>query len=341
MEEYLKASDLPDDWDINTNDNPYLKKEFLIFLDKVDQSPKSYHFFRDKNGRIDSQFIRHFRTGYNLTMFTRFKSSLRMTFIYMPVSVARPGLILGEATAEETLTFIKKIKGWKIILNLPEHFNPSGFAKGLSCPRCVLNLRWSSFEEYLNDMRSGYRRRYNQALNKSAGLKTYFLSDTQNFSQELYRLYEEVFERSPYKLEKLSLDFFRSPRFKIMVLEQDDGQPCGFIQLLSNGSELIFEFIGFNHEKNHQYDLYIRLLLEIVRYGLDNGYKTIDFGQTADEAKLKLGARYEQLYAFLHHHNPVINFWSKKLTPCFSYKPLDDTRFHVFKRADTLESRHS
>lgn len=334
MEKYLNAIDLPDDWDRNTGDNPYLKKDFLIFLDQVDQAPKSYYLLRDAHGRIDSQFIHHLRADYNLTMFTRIKSRLKMNFIYMPVSVARPGLILGKNTAAQALDFIKRIKGWKMILNLPEHYNLSGFAKAETCPRCVLDLRWSSFEDYLGDMRSAYRRRYNQALNKSAALKAYFLSDNQDFSQELYRLYEGVFERSPYKLEKLSLNFFRSPRFKILVLELDK-RPCGFIQLLANGPELIFEFVGFDYEKNHQYDLYIRLLLEIVRYGLEQGFKTIDFGQTADEAKLKLGARYEKLYAFAHHHNPVINFVLQKTASRLGYKALDENRFHVFKTAGT------
>ena len=333
METYLKATDLPEDWDHNTGDNPYLKKEFLVFLDQVDESPKSYHLFRDNQGRIDSQLIRHIRTDYNLTMFTRFKSSLKMDFIYMPVSVARPGLILGSETANEALDYIKSIKGWKMILNLPENTNLTDFTKGLTCPRCVLTLQWSSFEHYLASMRSAYRRRYLRALNKSSVLNLYILADNKNFSHELYQLYEQVYERSPYKLEKLSWKFFKSERFKVIVLEKDR-QAYGFVQLLANGSELIFEFVGFNHEQNHEYDIYIRLLLEIVRYGLENGFKTIDFGQTADEAKLKLGACYETLYAFLHHHNPIINYLAQKTGAYLGYKALDDTRFHVFKKTD-------
>ena len=333
METYLQATDLPDDWDNSTQDNPYLKKEFLIFLDQVDQSDKSYHLFRNKQGDIDSQFIRHRRTGYNLTMFTRFKSSLKMNFIYMPVSVARPGLILGSETAKEALSYIKSIKGWKMILNLPENTYLPDFSKGPTCPRCVLTLKWSSFEHYLASMRSAYRRRYLQAFKKSAPLNIYFLPDNKDFSFELYQLYEKVYERSPYKLEKLTWDFFKSERFKVIVLEKDQ-QPYGFVQFLANGTELIFEFVGFNHEQNHEYDIYIRLLLEIVRYGLKNGFKTIDFGQTADEAKLKLGARYETLYAFLHHHNPIINYLAKRTSPYLGYKALDDSQFHVFKKSD-------
>ncbi len=333
METFSQAVDLPEDWDSNTGDNPYLKKEFLIFLDQVDRSLKSYHLFRDKQGRIDSQFILHVRTGYNLTMFTRFKSSLKMNFIYMPVSVARPGLILGTETANKALDFIKNIRGWKIILNLPESNHLPDFSKGMTCPRCVLTLKWASFEHYLVAMRSAYRRRYQRALNKSSELSLYILPDNKNFSQELYQLYEQVYERSPYKLEKLSWDFFKSERFTVIVLEKDQ-QAYGFVQLLANGTELIFEFVGFNHDKNHEYDIYIRLLLEIVRYGLENGFKTIDLGQTADEAKLKLGAYYETLYAFLHHHNPVINYLAKKTGSYLGYQALDDRQFHVFKKTD-------
>ncbi len=80
-----------------------------------------------------------------------------------------------------------------------------------------------------------------------------------------------------------------------------------------------------------QYDTYIKILLEIVRFGIENGYKSIDMGQTTDETKLKLGCKYKMLYALINHSNPVINYFLQKIVPHIQYKPLDETKFHVFK----------
>ena len=59
-------------------------------------------------------------------------------------------------------------------------------------------------------------------------------------------------------------------------------------------------------------------------------FKTIDFGQTADESKLKLGSKYTMLYAYLHDTNPIKNFINKRLASVIEYKPIT-TKFNVYK----------
>ena len=330
VEHYTKAADLPADWEDRIGDNLYMRRAFLEFIESVDKYEKSYHVFRDAAGKIDTQFMLHTKHNYNLTMFAGLKTKLTMHFVHFPLSVARPGIIYGEATRQTVGAWLRNIKGYKMVLNVDAGYRLQGFARGLTCPRCVLKLKWRSFEAYMEALRSGYRRRYRRALAKSSSLKMYFLDDNRAFDQRLYALYEEVFENSRYKMEKLTTDFFRGAAFKIFVLADAAG-PQGFVQLLPNGKELVFEFVGFNHANNHQYDIYIRLLLEIVRYGIDHGYETIDFGQTADEAKLKLGCKYEMLYALVHHSNWLINRLLHFSARFIEYKPLDDSRFHVFK----------
>ena len=75
------------------------------------------------------------------------------------------------------------------------------------------------------------------------------------------------------------------------------------------------------------------MLYEIVRYGIDHGFRTIDFGQTADEIKLKLGCRYVPLYAALHHSNPFVFALCKVLAKKLQYKPIK-TDFHVFNQGE-------
>ena len=85
-----------------------------------------------------------------------------------------------------------------------------------------------------------------------------------------------------------------------------------------------------DYEYNNVFDTYHRILLEIVKYGIEHGFKTIDFGQTADESKLKLGSKYIMLYAYLHHSCKFINAVNKKLAKHIQYKPIS-IDYKVFK----------
>ncbi len=336
MELYRSALDLPPEWDGLCGDNPYMYKDFLMFMESIDRCEQSYAVFRNSRGGVDTVAMTYVRHDFNLLMFTPFKVSLRMTFVYVPLSVTRPGFITrGEAVAEAA-DFFRSIKGFMIVLNVSRDFRLPGFGRAKTFPRCVLDIRWNDFGDYMGSLRSGYRHRCKKALARSERLTYRILADNNDFDDRLYALYEEVYDNSPYKIERLPKDFFRGPFFKIGVFELN-GVPVGFIQLMENGSELIFEFVGFNHRLNNEYDIYISLLLKIVEYGIEHSFAKIDFGQTADEAKLKLGCRYEPLYALLHHSNPLLNALLGAFARTIEYKPLDERAFHVFKSGD---SRH-
>ncbi len=325
-----RAADLPEDWDDAVGDNIYLRRDFLTFLEGCEDCGQRYHYIRDDQQRMDTVFMTHKRHNYNLAMFTPRDLLVTMTFVYVPLSVTRPGIEAGRHR-EEALAFIRSLRGYKLVLNLTDREVP-GFTTGRTCSQCVLAVRWTSFEQYLASLRSHYRHRYRKALRASAGLRMRFLDDPAEFDERLYELYLQVVHRSRLVIETLTIDFFRGHYFQIFVLEDDDG-PQGFVQLLANGEELIFEFVGVNYAANHRYDTYQRLLLEIVRYGIDNGFSTIDFGQTADDSKLKLGCEYRDLWAALHHSNPLVMLGARLFTKQLEYRPLT-TSFQVFKEVD-------
>ncbi len=324
----FKADELPDEWDDIVRDNIYLTRKFIEFTERVDDSQKKYYGVYDGD-RLDTVFATQKRRGYNLGMFAKFDLKITMTLVYVPLSVTRAGIAYGKCL-DEAMAFVRKLPGYKIFLNLPD-INPKGYAKGLTCPKCELVLRWKNFDEYLGDLRSNYRYRFKKALNRAKPLKLRYLKDGSEFTNEMYGLYEQTYNKSRIRVEKLSEEFFRGEFFKIFVLE--DEKPRGFVQLLANGDELVFEFVGLDYSVNQKYDTYLAMLLEIVRYGIENGFKTIDFGQTADDAKLKLGSRYEFLYAYLTHRNPIVNAVCKLLAPKLQYKPITE-QFQVFKERE-------
>ncbi len=326
MVKEFKASELPPEWDEIADDNVYLTREFITFTESADDAEKHYYAVII-DGKLDTVFMTQVRRGYNLAMFTKRNFKVKMTLVYVPLSVTRAGIAYNKGLAE-AMDFVKKLSGYKIFLNLPD-INPKGYAKGLTCPKCELTLRWNSFDEYIAELRSPYRYRYKKALSKGAPLKLRYLSSPNEFTPEMYKLYENTYNKSRIRVEKLTERFFKGEMFKIFVME-DDEAVRGFVQLLENGSELVFEFVGLDYTVNQKYDTYLCMLLNIVRYGIEHGFKTIDFGQTADDTKLKLGCKYTYLYAYLNHKNPLLNAVCRLLAPKLEYKPVREN-FAVFK----------
>ena len=326
IKEFDSITKVPDEWDTIIDDNIYLSKEFLTFMERIDKCEQKYYMIYD-DGDLDTVFMSYVRKKYNPAMFTKLNLHQRMTMIYVPLSVTRPGIVYNKHL-DKAMDFIKTIKGPKMLLNI-EDVDPRGYAKGLTCPKCILTNRFASFDDYMNSLRSNYRYRYTKCFKKSAPLTLEYLENNEDFTDEMYECYLQVYNKSRMHVEKLPIEFFRGKYFKIFVLRNEE-KVVGFGQMLPNGTELVFEFVGVDYELNNTYDTYHRILLEIVKYGIENKFETIDFGQTADESKLKLGSKYTMLYAYMHHSNKMLNSVYKKMAKYIEYKPIT-TDYNVFK----------
>ena len=329
MEVFLHARQLPDEWDVICEHNYALKKDFLHYMELTNPCSQRYYLFRDQNQKIDSIFMTFKKKKHNLSMFAKFNFYVDVTMIYVPLSIANCALILGENTKSEVEKAIKKIKGCKLILNLKEDIGFKNVSFGLTCSNIIFDLKWTSFDDYIASLRSNYRHRYKKALTKGADITYTLLNDNSSFDDHLYSLYEQVFNSSRIQVEKLPKAFFQGDISRIIVAKKDE-RSIAFIQMIENNEELVFAFVGIDYQVNQEYDLYINMLLKMVEYAIDNGFKRIDLGQTADEAKLKLGGHYQTLYAIVHHTNVFLNLFIKLTAKTIEYKPIKQI-FNVFK----------
>ena len=147
IKEYQSITEVPKQWEDVIGDNLYLTIEFLTFLEKNDKCEQRYFMLYD-DGKLDSVFMLYTRPKYNMAMFTKFNIVRKMTMVYLPLSVTRPGIAHGKHI-DEIFKFIKTIKGPKMILNLGD-FNPEGYAKGLTCPKCILTNDFADFNDYFS-----------------------------------------------------------------------------------------------------------------------------------------------------------------------------------------------
>ncbi len=320
---YKNAADLPDIWDEITGENIFLRKEILIKLQETNPCNQLYHLnYQEKIALVS------YKLKLNLLTFTKHLSlKIPTNIVGLPMSVSKSGYAIHDQNSRDSLSkYISSLKGFYLVLNANDGLK---LAKGNTLPTCKLDIHWKSYDQYLSSMRSHYRYRLNKAANKFRDIKVEELEDNSFFDEEMYELYLNVYQRSNEKLEKLDISFFKT--FPAIIIKFSlEGKVVAFVQLVENGKELFFLFGGFQHSLNQKYDLYINMLLQIIDYGLKRDFKQIDFGQTTEKTKLKLGALQEPKYLYVHHSNPIINALLGKLVGKFSYRRYE--AFHkVFR----------
>lgn len=322
---YSHGKDLPELWDQIIKDKHFLSREILMQLEKLNPCHQRYHLNGEKGIVLVSYQLK-------MNLFTFLKPAsfkVPIQIIGVPLSVSSSGYEINqEALLEDLCQYVGSLKGFSLILNVDAQLN---LPEGYTLPTCRLKIKWSSFEEYLEKMRSHYRYRIHKAIKKFGSVQIELLKDNCMFDEEMYELYLEVYENSREKLEKLPIDFFREFPARIFSFKIP-GEILGFVQLVDRGEELIFLFGGFRHKRNQQYDLYMNMLLAIIDYGIKSGFKSIDLGQTAEETKLKLGASQYKKYMYACHSHPFINNLIKKLIGKFSYSHYPIVH-KVFKEA--------
>ena len=320
---FKKAVELSDTWDTLFKDSFYMSKHYLDILENCNPCHQQYVLINDRSAFII------YELKLNIFCYARMKFNLKINIIGIPASVSRQGYHMEEGDIIELENYIIKAKKSCIILNAEDSFLSKNLIQGETLPTCKLQIMWNSFEDYKLSLRSHYRYRLNNALKKGEKIIIKKLEDNSLFDEPMYALYEQVYEKSNYKLEKLSIDFFRRMPTDIYVFYIEE-HPAAFVQLADHKNELFFVFGGMDYALNHGYDLYRNMLIFILRHGIENKYESIDMGQTAEDAKMKLGCKQYKKYMHLYHPNFIIRFLIKLFVKKLSYKPLE-LKINLFK----------
>lgn len=244
-----------------------------------------------------------YRMKLNLFTFGRLKLRLPFTVIAPPVSVDRRGFS-GDLNA--MADDYKKRSGLFLILNL-EHEPRAvrGVAVAQTLAACMFYNSFASFDEYLSALRSGYRRRVLRALRKGAALTVKKVSGG-DFTGEMHALYLNVLRRSHYPLETLDAAFFTAFDGDIYAFFENE-RPLAFVAVQYNGDKLDFVFGGMDYDRRDEFDLYYNMLLHIVRTGIEKGVRVMNFGQTAEHSKLRIGCRLSKRYMAAFSGNALLN----------------------------------
>jgi len=200
----------------------------------------------------------------------------------------------------------------------------SGLYEFNTQPNMIFELRpeWKSNDDYVGALSKKYRDQYKRAHKKFEGIeiRELFLEDILLLENRIYELYFHVAKNAPFNTFFLSKNHFSSfkkhcgHRFIMMGYFLNDIL-VGFHTLLLNGDTLETYFLGYDEQIQKEKMLYLNMLYNMTKYGIENNFREIIFGRTALEIKSSIGAEPVMMSGFIYHNNNLINNHFQKIFP--------------------------
>lgn len=224
---------------------------------------------------------------------------------------------------------------WNLLENL-------GYVSGELEPIYQFTKSFKNFSDYQAALRSDYRYKINNNLKKfkKADLKVEHIHHpeeiSRRFTEEVHRLYLNVWENAKEKLECFPAAFFRHlpqvlPHQVVFTMISDNQKPVAFaLGIVSN--EIYHNlYVGLDYNYLERVDLYFNLYY----HELDNVFalnkNKIYLGQTSAWFKSRLGALPERRYFWVLPMNTILRiifkFFQKWIFPKVTY--LEKNVFRV------------
>jgi predicted N-acyltransferase len=248
------------------------------------------------------------------------------------------------ATAEKVRILVFKEFNEKEVTDYDtlKHF---GFFRADSLPSNKLAIEWDTFREYLGSLRKRYRQSLVRGQRKidcrEISIRVY-KDFGGNYSRDVYRLYENVLEKVPIKLEILPIGFFVNvnsyfgPESELILFKRDE-QPIGKILMMYSHDTAFAMFLGLDYDINREYDLYFNMMARVIEQAIKKKKKLLNFGQNSYQSKGRMGAKAVPLYFYLKHLNRVWDFLIRSLASVI-FPKVAILRHNVFKKV-TFEKR--
>jgi predicted N-acyltransferase len=191
-------------------------------------------------------------------------------------------------------------------------------------PNMILELseNWNVNDDYMNSLSKKYRDQYKRAHKKIEGvtLKELTLEEIKTQEERIYELYHHVAKNAPFNTFFLAKNHFSTfkkqcgNRFVLCGYYMDT-ELVGFHTLLLNGTVLETYFLGYDEQVQKEKMLYLNMLYNMTKFGIENQFKKIIFGRTALEIKSSIGAKPVFMTGFIYHTNKMIDRYMSKIFP--------------------------
>ncbi|HXH19047.1 MAG TPA: hypothetical protein VNJ07_08175, partial [Chitinophagales bacterium] len=202
-----------------------------------------------------------------------------------------------------------------------EELKHAGFLEFRVNPNMILSIKpdWKSFDDYLGSMASKYRTRMKKALKRAEPLTIREMNadELRQCLPQLSSLYDEVVDEAAFKLAKLKIEYIvrlkkeLGEKFGVIGFFRND-EPVTFISYYLHENDLVAGYMGMRRALNHEYDLYLNVLLRLAETGIRRKMMQVVYGRTAMEIKSSVGAVPHPMYLYVKHRSPLVNFIIKQ-----------------------------
>ena len=177
-----------------------------------------------------------------------------------------------------------------------------------------INPNWQSFDDYLLDMRSKYRIRLKSAIRKFGDIekREMTLAEIKINNDAIYKLYNSILDGSGFVLAKGEKEYFLSLKEELgddfHLIGYFKGEKLiGFYTWVLDEGKMDSHFIGFDLSLNHKHQLYLNILLDLVRDAIDQKATSLYYFRTALEIKSSVGAIPKEMSCYFRHNNFILN----------------------------------
>lgn len=332
-----QATFLPAKWDQLTN--CYFQcREFLHHTELFNPCRQRYYTLWEQDQFVAGACV--YTLSIQLFTFSHIPGKISMQVLGIPASISAAG-IFGKSIADQEMLIqfiLEQERGLLLGLNLPPELHCNKVVELTMMPTVVMEQHFDSPEAYLSSLRAPYRRRARQiqkAFEGVAEIKTGCLA----FTASHYDLYKQIMRHTKDKLETLSLAFFKNlpENFQLTSYYHEDKLLCWHINCIDHNN-LFFFFGGHDYGQLPHYQSYFNNLFGILKEAIHGGYQYIDFGQTAEIAKMKTGGTACHKRMFVYHRNPLIKSLLRICKPLITYRP-PKAIVHPFKGTEPIHHK--
>lgn len=231
--------------------------------------------------------------------------------------------LLGQSGIKTPVILVKDVSPAQTTVE--QVLESANFARFTVQPNMVMELPFPTFEAYLAAMSTKYRTRAKRAFKKLGNLQKQELSlaDIRREQPLLHSLYRDIARNAGFNMVDLNENY-------LYVLKETlgdafqvfgyylEGRLCAYYTVIRNHDELEAHFLGYDKSLNHERQLYLNMLYEMVRMGIETGCKRLVFARTALEIKSSVGAVACDLHCYLRHQNSFTNRFAESLLDYFN-----------------------
>jgi hypothetical protein len=201
----------------------------------------------------------------------------------------------------------------------------AGFARIPSMPMTTLSIDYKDFEDYLSrnlspGTRAKIRRKLRIAERAQPEITMSIVPDVTGVIDEIYPLYEMVFDRSPLQFEKLTKEFLceigrRMPDKIRFFIWRQDSRIIAFGLCTVQHEGICHEYVGFDYSVAFELNLYYRVFHDIIEWAIAGGYKRFYSGSLNYDPKWHLRQSLYPVDLYVRHTSGPINAVLRRLLP--------------------------